>query len=179
MKLSLYVVLLLLALSFAHGFGMASSYLEDKTMLLAPGEVREYKIELQNNDPNAKKVKFDLISDIATIKNEQEFYLVGGDNIKETVTLVIKIPGNVQIGKEYSVKYSAVPTSDSGTPISLNIKFNNEFKVVVSEKELEVEEKKSNLGNFPVIIILIVVFLAAILLIFKKNRALIKRILKK
>ena len=153
-------------------------------MYLAPGEIKEYKVELQNNDPAEQKIKFELESDIATIKNEQEFYVVGGDKIKQNVILLIEVPKNVQIGKEYSLKYSAVPTSDAGSQISMNIKFNNDFKVIVREKELEitgnlVKDNKLNLSNFPVIIVIIIVFGMAILLIFKKNKALIRRILKK
>ena len=184
MKLRVYIFFLsffLVSINLVYAFGMASSYLEDKTMYLAPGEIREYKVELQNNDPVEQKVKFELESDIATIKNEQEYYIVGGDKIKHAVILEIEVPKNVQIGKEYIVKYGAVPTSDAGTPISLNIKFSNEFTVIVREKELEinVNNNKTNFGTFSVVVILIIIFSLAILLIFKKNKALIKRIWKK
>ncbi len=181
MKLYFYMVVFLLSLSMVNAFGMASNYLEDKTMYLAPGEIKEYKVELQNNDPVEQKIKFELQSEIATIKNKQEYYLVGGDKIKQDVILIIEAPKNVQIGKEYVVKYSAVPITDSGKPINLNIKFNNEFKVIIRKKDvkLNLENEKNNFGKIPVSVILVLIFLLAVLLIFKKNKALIKRILKK
>ena len=183
MKLRIFIFLsfFLVSLNLVYGFGMASTYIENGIMYLAPGEIKEYKVELQNNDPNEQNIKFELESDIATIKNEQEFYVVGGDKIRQNVILIIEVPKNVQIGKEYSVKYSAVPTSDTGSQISMSIKFSNEFNVIVREKELEINvtDKKINFGKFPVVIILIIIFSLAILLIFKKNKALIKRILKK
>lgn len=186
MKLRIFIFLsiFLVSINLVYGFGMASTYIENGIMYLAPGEIKEYKVELQNNDPVEQNIKFELESDIATIKNEQEFYVVGGDKIKQNVILVIEVPKNVQIGKEYTVKYSAVPTSDTGSQISLNIKFSKDFKVIVREKELEitgdlVKDNKFNFGKIPVVLILILIFSLAILLIFKKNKALIRRILKK
>jgi hypothetical protein len=173
--------LFVLNINIVNGFGLASSYLENNTMFLSPGKTQEYKVELQNNDNSEIKVKFRLESEIAKVLDEKEYYIVGGENKVKVITLLIKVPENSNPGEEYTVKYSAVPISVSNNrAINLNIKFNKEFKVVVNPTlDNQPVKKRSYLGSYAGTIIIIALFIIAVLLIFRKNRLLSRKMFRK
>ena len=92
MSLFLFITVFITILNKAEAYGMASSYLLDKTMYLYPGESAEYKVELQNNEENEIRIIFNLESEIAQVIDNREFYIVG-DNIRTVpIAISIKMP---------------------------------------------------------------------------------------
>jgi len=163
------------------GFGIAAVPPENNTMFLSPGETKEYKVELQNNDASELKIKFFLDSKIASVADEREYYVVGNKTPFVEITLLIKIPDTAKKGEIYTVKYAAQPfSSGDNSPISLNIRLSREFNVVVKETEIEKETKNyDSFPTFPIIIAIIIIFVILFILITRKNNLLRKRFLKK
>ncbi len=172
------ILFLIILLPSALGYGLASSYLEDDTMVLLPGEIREYQVELQNNDKTEVEFSFVLDSEIVTIKNPQETYLVGGDNPIKKLTLIVEVPENAPPGEEYIVSYSATPLKFSDKTISLNIEFNDQFTVLVKESEISSPIENKTI-EYSILIVILIIFLVSLILVFRKNNLLSQRFLKK
>jgi len=166
----IFSLMIIILMQIVHGYGLASDYLADNTMYLAPGESREFRVELQNAEAKLK-FSFELESDIAAVKDPEEFYYVGGNKTKQNVILLIEMPKNAVPGDEYSVKYSAYPLTEQGKPINLNIVLSNRFTVKV--KEPPEEEKKDFNAFWFILIIGLLGFV--ITLIFNKNKLMTRR----
>jgi hypothetical protein len=178
-QLVCFLFLSLILSCFAYGYGLGSGFLENNTMLLSPGESKEYIIELQNNDLIPLKMKFFLESDIASVINQEEYYFVGNLTPIKQITLLIKVPEDATPGKEYFLKYGATPYSDSNKSINLNIQLSNSFKVVVKEPEQNNEKKESSLFPTLIIVSIGIVFIVIFAIIFRKNKIVSRKIFRK
>lgn len=178
-KIIYFLILLSLAFPCVHGYGIASGYLENNTMLLSPGESREHIIELQNSDNIPLKMNFFLDSDIASVIDPQEYYLVGNMTPIRQITVLIKIPEDAKPGDEYVIKYWTTPFSDSNKSINLNIQLSNSFKVLVKEPEENPEKKKFYLPNLLIPVSIGIIFIFILVILFRKNRLLSKKIFRK
>ncbi|MBN2367913.1 hypothetical protein JXC34_02765 [Candidatus Woesearchaeota archaeon] len=173
-QIAIMFFFMLIFSSTAHSYGMASEFLEDNTMVLNPGESKEYNIELQNVDQSELTFNFLLESKIAELKENFSEVTIGKDKPFQTISLVIKVPEDAKPGDQYSVRYSAVPVSVSDGPINLNIKLNNEFKVIVP-----VDNELSSLPEYFRIFSGFLLLTIIILVIFRKNKLLSGRLFKK
>jgi hypothetical protein len=184
------ILALLAASSLAHAFGMASSYLENNTMYLAPDEQRDFSIEIQNVDDTPIKAIIKVESAIAHIEDEQGYYLVGGEyGPTKDITLVVRAPENATPGQEYTVKYSAYPEQENNSSISLNVRLSRQIRVIISpliasaESPVtgEVRRAEQNMDDYLVLLIPFVLapLLIIILLFYSKSMAKIRKILKK
>ena len=158
--------------SAVAGYGMASEFLENNVMILHPGETKEYRIELQNTEDADMRFRFNLESDIARIKDNQTEYVVGKGKPFQSIAMIISMPEDAKPGEEHFVRYSAVPVSESEGPVRLNVKLNNEFRVVVPG------QKDSFGPNYPGIVTIIFLMLIIIVVMFRKNSVVSKRFLR-
>ena len=167
----------------AHSFGLASSYLKNRTMLLYPGESRDYTVEIQNNAESEMRFSLKLNSDIARLIEPRDFYMVGGENKIIPVAIKITVPTKAKINQEFSVHYTLSPVSESGGQIGINIEFSDQFKVVVVEKPVVAPitppPKKFPYITVFSIILSIIALIVVIILVFKKNKRLSERIFQR
>jgi hypothetical protein len=163
--------------SFAYGYGMASSYLANNTLYLTPGESKEYSVELQNKDPTELKFVFQLDSDIASVIDKQEYYLIGNSSVVKEIKIKIDMPKAALPGEEFIVRYSTYPLSSENSQISLNVKLSHDIKVIAITKTKE-EKNSNNRGiisvlAIPLLIIIIIIIIFVAFRLFNKSKSLL------
>jgi hypothetical protein len=176
-KICLFFLLLLIP--SVYSLGMASTYLQENTLKLKPGESYIYFITLQNGDTIDINAEFTLNSEIAEIVNPKETYLLKGKSYDTEIILNITIPKEDSPGKIYSVSYSLKPIADTRGQISMNFKLNKDFNVEViggkkANAEMPAAESPSSESpsdiNIPLIMaILIIISLMTIVLLIKRS----------
>jgi hypothetical protein len=173
-----FFLLLALTAQDASSFGLASSYLENNTMILFPGETREYKVELQNVDSSEIRAKFVLESNITKVIDEKEFYIVGNKTQVLPIMLSITAPESAKPGETFEVRYGAYPLGSQDSQVSLNIRFNRAFTVRI-EGEPQIKDTGSRNLVFPLVLIVGILLILGIVitLIEKKSSMLSKKIL--
>jgi|GEM_PF-3675498 len=112
-------------------FGVAANYLKDDTMTVAPGESRDYSLEIQNAQSSPIDAVVSVESTVATVVNQQPTYRVGGDTPTTAVVLRISVPKDATVGASYPVRYTVTPASVAGEQAPINLKFSGGFTVKV------------------------------------------------
>lgn len=118
--------------SSVNGFGVATPYFPNDTVLLEPGQTFEYTIKVQNNE----EVSFDINltyeseGDVAYL-NATDFF-IKKKSYDTPFTFIITIPDVSTIGKVYTLSYAVRPLmNNSGqVPMSVEIRRSANFMVV-------------------------------------------------
>jgi len=175
----IYLFFLILLLPYVYSLGMASTYLQENTLKLEPGESYIYFITLQNGDDIDVNAEFFLNSEIAEIVNPKETYLLKGKSYDTEIMLNITIPKEDSPGKIYSVSYSLKPIADNRGQISMNFKLNKDFNVeVIGEAKENIEkpvaeipssESPSDINISLIMAILIIISLMTVALLLKRS----------
>lgn len=130
----LLFVALILALPVVFGFGLASDYLNNNTLLLAPGAQYEYRINIQNPLPEPISVNLLLKDDegIASFNKTDNVFDIPARSYDLQIPLFISIPWYIREGKIYEISYSASPLESSLGGIGFGISLSRSFSVRVS-----------------------------------------------
>lgn len=128
MKAFVIAAILMLALATtSYAIAVGSPYLEDNTLKIQEGKTATYTITIQNVGKTDLKVKV-LVSGIAEIVDEKEFYEVKAGNTNFPITFKITPPEDAELGDTYDVGYSVRPVSSGGF---IGITLNKEIKVEI------------------------------------------------
>ena len=88
----LFTFFLVLCAQPLRAIGVAQEYLENNTLYLKPGAERLFTVTVQNPDEQNITVTLGLKSDIVTIINPQESYMIPAKCYDFHIDLRIKIP---------------------------------------------------------------------------------------
>lgn len=130
----LFVILIFLA-PVALGFGLASDYLKDHILLLAPGANYEYRINIQNSLPEPISANVFLKDDngIASFNKTDNLFEIPARSYDTQIPLYISIPWYASEGKIYDISYSAAPVASPAGGIGFGISLSRSFSVKVSK----------------------------------------------
>ena len=199
----LFLFVYFLLLCKVNALGMATDYVPDNTILLAKGESKLHRINLQNPDDESMKVRFELHeTEIAKITGDENVFVLPPKNFDKNIYINITIPKNAKTGEEFIVGYSLISSPDQGSGfLGMGARVNGKVNVKVVSKEGEAltgktisvlerakeitvkgKEDISSIGervpkeiknNISLIIFLIAIISFVTLLIFKKSMSLI------
>ena len=175
------LLLFLLLIPTVYSLGLASTYLEDNTLKLKPGESFIYTITLQNSEDIDIEAEFTLNSEIAYSINPQDTYLIQGKTYDTKIKLNVTIPDNQDIGKKYNIAYSLKPITTSTGQVTMNFKLNKNFNVEVIGDEPNIVSAVTETPSFnfdlkPLLIIgLIIIVVLSFSLLVKRSSILVHK----
>lgn len=119
--LLIIIVFLLIPISInsVNGFGVATPYFENDTIMLEPGQTFDYTIKIQNNDDISFDVQIDYDSDVAVL-NSKEFF-IPAKSYDNAFTFIITIPNISSPGDKYSLNYNAKPIMNISGQVPMNV----------------------------------------------------------
>ncbi len=123
-----------LFLPAVFGFGLASDFLANDILELAPGAEYDYYINLQNGQSGSLFVNITVTSDnnIARLNSTNSVFEVPEKTYDVQIPLHISIPWYASEGKIFDVSYIAKPVTASGG-LSFTVVLSRGFKVKVAK----------------------------------------------
>lgn len=109
-KITLLLALTILLSFGVNAFAVTLPYMQDKTLVLYPGESTELTVGLQNMVGDADQTVMVTIEDgneIARIIDKENVYKVPKNTNDRVARLSIKIPSDTKLGSEYKVRFKA------------------------------------------------------------------------
>ena len=186
--LGLFVILLVIQPVFS--LGLAHEYLENRTLVLEPGDQYFFKLIIQNNDPEDVTVNVTLNSEIAS--------LIGGGVIEipantfdKFVYFNISLPQNATPGRLYTVNYVVTPMTAGDGQVTFQVKYDRKLRVrVAGEGEAPSKTSRQKPGDIEQVvsepeeaqespfwnILLIIVIAILILLIWRRSNMLSEKV---
>ena len=138
--------------------GIASDFLEQDTMRLAPGETRLYGIRLQNPEPKDVWVRAGVESEIAQLVNPQERYLLKAGSYANALSIEVRAPEDAA-GTRFIVGYWMQPESEGGN-VPIAVRIERSFTVQIGESLQEPAPAREH--GFPFLFATLGVTLAAL-----------------
>lgn len=134
-KMVVFMIGCMLFAPFVFGFGLASDFLKNDILELAPGAEYEYHINIQNGQPGPIFVNITVTSDssIASLNSDSSVFEIPAKNYDTQIPLRIAIPWYAYEGQTFGVSYTAAPVTGGGG-LSLTIVLSRNFNVKVSKK---------------------------------------------
>lgn len=130
--LSLIIGMLFLPAVF--GFGLASDFLVNDILELAPGAEYDYYVNIQNGQMGSLFVNLSVTSDndIVRLNSSQSVFEIPERTYDLQIPLHISVPWYASEGKTFDVSYVAKPVTASGG-LSFTVVLSRGFKVKVSK----------------------------------------------
>ena len=172
-------VIALVILSFnVNAFGVSSPYWDDNPLYVQPGEIKEFKMILQNmvGDEDLTMIgELNSGNEIATITDPSTTYNVplGSNNIP--VNIKITIPQDAKPKQEWQVGVSFKTVTPNTGGVSIGGAIDKGFKVIVSEPpKVSAEVSKTEQGEnkftgFIILIIILIILIFIIKKVYKKR----------
>lgn len=172
-------VFLLVLTSYAYGFGISSTYVENNNLIMSPGEQETLRFQLQNmvGDENArievKIIEGNEISKFRDVEGTEIYTLDVGE--KKYIYLDINLPETAQIGDSYKIQitFTSMPLETTTGAMGLKTAINKEYTISVGEPQPEpVAQPKAEEESSAVtyILIALVILIALIILLILRKR---------
>jgi len=167
----IFALSLLLIINFAtesFAFGVVSPYFEGNDFLIAPGEVKTAKLNLQNMVGNEDiKVKVVMIKNDGVGSVNEQVYLVRAKTGDTAVPINIRIPNNAPVGATYSVIVGFESVKDGGDgAVSFGTGIETKIPIRVVEYSLSPEEEPPKTNSYKIILITLAVIILITIIIF-------------
>ena len=134
-KNCVFLVMCILLLPVVFAFGISSDYLKDDTLLLAPGAIYEYRINIQNSEeyPLFVNISLNDAENIAHFNASDSVFEIPAKRYDIQIPLYISIPKYTWGGKKYDISYEARPVATPGGGIGFSVVLSRSFKVQVAK----------------------------------------------
>lgn len=179
----LFVPVLILLSAYANAFGLSTPPWEDKTLRMNPGETKEITFTLQNMAGDAdEKVIIDLENggEVLKITDGKEYYYVPLGTKDVAINMVVSIPEDAPIGREWDVKMylKSIIEREEGGMADLTGGMIKTFKIKVVPKQTvpkqaiqpaELKPKEKHGVLFGVVAVILIAMVLVLFMIYKKR----------
>ena len=174
----LFVLMMMLSIS-VNAFAVSMRHMEDKTLVLYPGESLDFRIVLQNmvgDQDEMAKVTIKEGHEVIRIIDKENIYKIPKGTMDTVVNMEINIPNNASLGKVWDVRFNAQLVSVSekeGGMVQFSTAISDGFKVRIGpiiETQLKKEKFAVNVWWTLGGIILIILIVLALVYRYKRKK---------
>jgi len=172
MNLGITGIMALFLISSVSAFAVSSQYYEGNPLRMAPGDVNEFSLALQNPSGDSDLLVSAAISgdgaDIATLDGEE--YVITPDGERTLVPIKITMPEDTKYGQIYDI---IVTFTTIQTPDNLQGGFGSSIAKVIPVERIDsrtdFQKRASSPGTYIIIVLVLIAIAVMIIAIRKKN----------
>lgn len=128
------IVAVLISIGNTGAFGVASQYLENKTLVLEQGSNERFELTIQN--PDDREVRYAVIVDSPYVSVDGDSFIAPPKTYDNKVYLNIT-SNDLQEGEGYEVQYTVAIKGSEGGTVPLQYQITRKFNVLVGEQRPE------------------------------------------